>query len=176
MQYSKYVNNSAIVRDETSVAQSLCFDDINYENFSQPDVTLFLSASLILPVAVAVPSVLIVFKYYTEIERKFINHKSRPSAIGTVITGICITIYMFCMDIAAVSMYGIRSHEYGNIVAANEPISLRWSYATLIVECTVSVLAVFIIIAQNMCTSSIKQWSICIFILIINSTIKFSNS
>ena len=166
MQYSKYVNNSAIVRDETSVAQSLCFDDINSENFSQPDVTLFLSASLILPVAVAVPSVLIVFKYYTEIERKFINHKSRPSAIGTVITGICITMYMFCMDIAAVSMYGIRSHEYGNILAANEPISLRWSYATLIVECTVSVLAVFIIIAQNTCTSSIKQWIQCIFIFI----------
>ncbi len=176
MQYSKYVNNSEIVRDEISVAQSICFDDINSENFSHPNITLFLSASLILPVAVAVPSVVIVFKYYTEIERKFINHKSRPSAIGTVITGIYITIYMFCMDIAAVSMYGSNNHEYGEIDTKNEPFSLRWSYATLIVECTVSVLAIFIIIARYTCTSS--RWIIlCIFIfllLIFLSTIIFS--
>ncbi len=175
MQYSKYVNNSEIVRDETSVAQSICFDDINSENFSHPSITLFLSASLILPVAVAVPSVVTVFKCYTEIERKFINHKSRPSAIGTVITGIYITIYMLCMDIVAVSMYGSKNHEYGEIDTKTEPFSLRWSYATLIVECTASMLAVLVIIARYTCIS--LRWIIlCIFIfllLIFLSTIFF---
>ena len=143
MQYSKFVNNSAIVRDEKSVAQSVCFKDIS-EKYDNPNVTLYLLASLILPMAVAVPSMVTIIKYYPEIKRSFENPSTRSSMIGAAVTGIYTTLYIFCIDIAAVYMYDKQKHEYGEILKENEPKSLKWSFVTLVVELIVSVVSVII--------------------------------
>ncbi len=141
LQYSKFSIPEGIVRDVTSVAQALCIKDIESGYFDHVNVTIYIAAKFVLPVAASVASVTIISNYYPILMEKVTDPNNRPNFVGVTMAGMYLSLYMIAVDSAAITFYVINKTEYQFYHSISKSRSLQLTYYTFIVECAFSALA-----------------------------------
>ncbi len=138
LQYSKFNNPEGIVRDVTSVAQALCVEDIESGYFDHANVTIYIAAKFVLPVAASVASVTIISNYYSTLMEKVTDPNNRPNFVGVTMAGIYLSLYMIAVDSAAITFYVLNKTEYQFYHSISKSRSLQLTYYTFITECALS--------------------------------------
>ena len=154
MQYSKFNNPNSLVRDVTSTAQAICVDDLLSGHFNHPNVTLYLSVIMILPISTFIVGTSTLCVYYDSINKNVQDIKQRPSTVGAAITGFYIVIYIMISDITAVYYYIEGRDEYNFNSILHNSLQLKLTWVTLIIEYSSSIMALLICIGFIVC----KEW------------------
>ena len=144
MQYSKFNNPDFLVRDVTSTAQAICVDDLVSGHFNHPNVTLYLSVIMILPISTFIVGTSTICLYYDSINKKIQDIKQRPHIVGAAITGLYIVIYIMISDIIAAYYYIEGWDEYSFNSILHNSLQLKLTWVTLIIEYSASILTFLI--------------------------------
>ena len=144
-----------LVRDVTSTAQAICVENLVTGYFDHPNVTLYLSVIMILPISTFIVGTLTICLYYDSINNKVQDIKQRPHIVGAAITGLYIVIYIMISDITAVYYYieGRDEYNFNSTLHSSLPLKLTW--VTLIIEYSASILAFLICSGFIVC----KEWN-----------------
>ena len=154
MQYSKFNNPNSLVRDVTSTAQAICVDDLLSGHFNHPNVTLYLSVIMILPISTFIVGTSMICLYYDSINKKVQDVKQRPNIVGAAITGLYIVIYIMISDITAAYYYIEGRDEYNFNSILHNSLQLKLTWVTVIIEYSTSIFAFFISSGFIVC----KEW------------------
>ena len=154
MQYSKFNNPDFLVRDVTSTAQAICVENLVSGYFNHPNVTLYLSVIIILPISTFIVGTSTICLYYDSINKKVQDVKQRPHIVGAAVTGFYIVIYIMISDITAVYYYIQGWDEYSFNSTLHNSFQLKLTWVTVLIEYSMSILALLVCIGFIVC----KDW------------------